>query len=154
VVSRTHRVNRMNNAKTIDVLNRLYVLHNRSLPIYLRDAAPAMRAGNEAGAESLAHIIEDHEQTLDRLGTMILDRGGIVEQGRFPIEFTGWHDLSFDYLLTQLIERQRRDIRATEACVRELDHDPEAKAVAEEVLGQAKGHLDSLVELTQEPATF
>jgi hypothetical protein len=36
--------------------------------------------------------------------------------------------------------------------VRHLDHDPQAQAVAEEILGQAKGHFDSLLELTREPA--
>jgi hypothetical protein len=142
----------MNNSKTIDILNRLYTVHNRSLPIYLRDAAPWTRAGDEAAAQTLSHIIEDHEQTLERLGSMILDRDGAVEHGRFPMEFTGWHDLSFDFLLSRLMERQRRDIRTIEACVRELDHDLEAKVVAEEILGQAKAHLDSLVELNREPA--
>jgi hypothetical protein len=142
----------MNNSKTIDVLNRLYVLHNRSLPIYLRDAAPWTHAGDEGGAQTLSHIIEDHERTLERLGAMILDRDGALEHGRFAMEFTGWHDLAFGFILARLIERQRRDIRTIEACVRELEHDPAAKAVAEEILGQAKGHLDSLVELTREPA--
>jgi hypothetical protein len=142
----------MNHSKSIDPLNRLYVLHNRSLPIYLRDAAPWTHGGDEAAAQTLSHMIEDHAHTLERLGVMILDRDGALEHGRFPMEFTGWHDLAFDFILARLIERQRRDIRTIETCVRELEHDPQAKAVAEEILGQAKGHLDSLVEATREPA--
>jgi hypothetical protein len=142
----------MNHSKTIDVLNRLYVLHNRSLPRYLGDAAPWTNAGDEAASQTLRHIIEDHEQTLERLGAMILDRDGALEHGRYAMEFTGWHDLSFEFLLARLIELQRRDIRTIDACARELEHDPEAKAVAEEILGQAKGHLDSLTDLTREPA--
>jgi hypothetical protein len=142
----------MNQSKTIDALNRLYVLHNRSLPLYLRDAGPWEREGDERAKETLAHIIEDHLASVDRLGAMILDRDGAVEHGRFPMEFTGWHDLSFDFILRRLIDVQRLAIGAIESCVRQLDHDPEAKAVAEEILGQAKGHLESLQELTREPA--
>jgi hypothetical protein len=142
----------MNHGQTINALNRLYVLHNRSLPIYLRDAAPWEREGDEHAKQTLAHIIEDHQTTVDRLGAMILDRDGVVEHGRFPMEFTGWHDLAFDFILRRLIDVQRLAIRTIESCVRTLDQDPEAKAVAEEILGQAKGHLESLVELTREPA--
>ncbi len=141
----------MNSPTTIKVLNRLYLLYNWSLPIYLRDAGPWSRLQDEPAKQTLAHIIEDHESTSDRLGSMILDRNGIVEIGRFPMEFTGWNDLSFDFILQRLLEWQRRNIRTLERCVGELDGDPAARAVAEELLGEAKGHLESLNDLTTHP---
>jgi hypothetical protein len=137
----------MNPARTINALNRLYALHNRSLPLYLHDAGPWMSREDADAIKTVAHIIEDHQHTVERLGTMILDRDGVLEAGHFPMHYTGWHDLSFDFILNRLIEWQRRAVREIEICARELDNDPPAKAVAEEILGQAKGHLDSLVEL-------
>jgi hypothetical protein len=137
---------------TIDALNRLYVLHSRSLPTYLHDATPWTRNGDGKEQETLTHLVADHRRAADRLGAMILDRDGVIENGHFPMEFTGWNDLSFRFIIRRLIEHQERYIRTVEDCIRELDRDPEAKAVAEELLGEAKGHLDSLNELTGQPA--
>lgn len=143
----------MNSSSTIDVLNRLYGLHLRSLPMYLRDATPWTHNGDSKGQETLSHIVADHENTAARLGSMILDRDGVIDPGKFPMEFTGWNDLSFGFLLQRLIELQGRAIRVIESCVRQLHHDPHAKAVAEEILGEAKGHLQSLQELTRQPTS-
>ncbi len=142
----------MNSSKTISILNRLYILFHRSLPMYLRDAGPWTRMQEKTAEQTLAHIIEDHEAACDRLGTMILDRNGVIESGRFPMEFTSWNDLSFDFILQRLIELQRRAIRTLEQSVLELEHDPAARTVVEELLGEAQGHLDSLLDLTGQTA--
>ncbi len=61
--------------------------------------------------------------------------------------FTDTHDLSLDYLLTEMAYYQKQDIAAIERCVADLAGDPEARALAEEALGNARGHLASLEEL-------
>ena len=87
------------------------------------------------------------ERIADQLGEMILNNGGEVLPGEFPIEFTGLHDLSAAYLLGIIIDHQEKDIAAIQDCVNQLEADPFAQALAEESLGAAKGHLDSLQEL-------
>lgn len=143
----------MSSASTIDALNRLYAIHNRSLPMYLRYAVPWTHRGDESACEVLQQVAADQQRTVDRLGTLILDCSGDVNSGEFPMSFTGLHDLSLDYLIGLSIKYQQRDIADIEACVAQLQTFPLGKAMAEEILGEAKGHLDSLSELQSKEAT-
>lgn len=89
----------------------------------------------------------DQLKTVDRLAGLILELGGRVQMGEFPMDFTSLHDLNVDYLLQRVVAGHKRDIAAIEECVDELRLAPLARALAEESLGAAKGHLDSLQEL-------
>lgn len=143
----------MSSKDTIDVLNRLVQIHHRSLPVYLSYASPSWGQGEELARETLKLIAEDAARTVDRLSEMIMEEGGTVDFGAFPMRFTAYHDLSFDYLLDRLIEGQKQAIAAISQCVQQLALVPLARAVAEESLGAARGHLESLEELKQgEPA--
>ena|SRR5687768_7621541 len=137
----------MSPPSTIEVLNRLLVLHERSLPMYLSYAAPdRMRAQPEATAV-LGQIVEDQKRTIDRLATIVLDSGGMIDSGEFPMAFTGLHDLSLEYLLKLMVERQKKLVAACENLANLLAAAPYAQAAAREALGEAKGHLQNLDEL-------
>jgi hypothetical protein len=137
---------------TIDLLNRLYVLHYRSLAVYLHYAPPNQLARHPQAAGVLAQVVADQTRTADRIGALILESGGTVDPGEFPMAFTGLHDLSLDYLLKQLIDRQQRTIAACERIAAQLDMAPFAQAVAREAVGEAKGHLENLQELAGQAA--
>lgn len=144
----------MMSASTNDVLNRLLVVHNRSLPLYLVDAAPWMRPGDEHAWETLALIAEDNRATVDRIAHLILDGDGEVDLGDFPLNFTRYNDLSMEFIVQEVLRLQVRDIVTIERCVEELSNSPLAKAVAQESYGAALAHLDTLKELIAgEPAT-
>jgi hypothetical protein len=140
----------MSSAVTNDVLNRLLILHTRSLPMYLSFAAPYCLRGDERAKETLQHIVADHKNMADRLGKMILDNNGTIQHGEYPMWFTGLNDLGYAYVSRQMIELQKRDIAVIEKCIAQPELDPIARALAEEALGAAKGHLESLQELTRE----
>jgi len=142
----------MNSVDTNAVLNRLRVIHNRSLPTYLSYAIPWSQTGDEAAAETLALIVNDHKTMVERLGELILESGGVTEPGSFPLEFTSLHFLSFDFLVKKLIEKQEKLVQDISDCVQRLHLAPSAQAVAQEALGEAKGHLDSLKELVADKA--
>ena len=55
-------------------------------------------------------------------------------------------------MIGELIEAQTRDVASIQRCVDALARDRAGKALAEEVLGNAKGHLESLEELNAAPA--
>jgi hypothetical protein len=137
----------MSPPSTIEVLNRLLVLHMRSLPMYLGYAPPYQLGRSPKAKAVLDQIVEDHKRTIDRLGSLILDSGGTIDYGEFPMAFTSLHDLSITYLLKQLIERQQRFIAACEKLADMLSMAPYAQAAAREAVGEAKGHLDNLQEL-------
>ena len=137
----------MSPPSTIEVLNRLLVLHERSLPVYLSYAPPDRLASNPNAKAVLDQIVEDQKRTIDRLATIVLDSGGTVDYGEFPMSFTALHDLSLDYLLKLLIERQTKFVAACENLANLLAAAPYAQAAAREALGEAKGHLENLKEL-------
>lgn len=137
----------MSSASTIDVLNRLVVFHQASLPMYLRFAAPYL-GSDGAAADVLQHIASDQEAMADRLAQMVLENGGTVVSGEFPMTYTGYHDLGLEFLRARLVEQQRAHIRRIQESVERLALVPMARALAEEALGEAKGHLQSLEEIS------
>lgn len=85
----------------------------------------------------------------DRLAAMVLDEGGQLQLGEFPMTFTDLHDLSTDYLVPQVMAHQQDDLAVIQAAADQLRDAPAARAIAEEALGAALGHLDCLAELPQ-----
>ncbi len=137
----------MNATETNTLLNRLRIVHSRSLVAYLHYAVPWIRKDFHGVGDVLETMADEVQRTADRLGEMILSGGGEILQGKFPMEFASLHDLSVDYLLGILIQRQENDIVAIQECIEPLGSAPLAQALAEESLGAAKGNLDSLQEL-------
>jgi hypothetical protein len=137
----------MSPPSTTDILNRLLVLHVRSLAMYLGYAPPYHLFQNEKAKTVLDQIVEDQKRTVDRLGTLILESNAAVDYGEFPMSFTSLHDLSLPYLLKILIERQQKTITASERLANALSMAPYAQAAAREAVGEAKGHLENLQEL-------
>jgi hypothetical protein len=142
----------MSPPSTIEILNRLLVLHERSLPVYLSYAPPHQLAADGKAKAVLDQIVVDQRRTIDRLGTIIIDSGGAADYGEFPMAFTSLHDLSLDYLLKLLIERQQKLITACERLTDLLNMAPYAQAAAREAVGEAKGHLENLQELAAKAA--
>jgi hypothetical protein len=142
----------MSPPSAIDILNRILVLHERSLPVYLSYAPPYQLAAHPKAKAVLDQIVADQRRTIDRLGTLVIESGGTVDYGEFPMSFTSLHDLSLDYLLKVLIERQEKFVAVCEKLVDMLNMAPFAQAAAREAVGEAKGHLENLRELQAELA--
>jgi hypothetical protein len=139
----------MNPPVTEEILNRLMVMHHRSLPTYLRDAPPWMgsdRRNGEARAV-LSSIARDHESLVDEIGELLLERNWVLHYGEYPLKYTAYHDLSLDFVLDRLIEQQRLNVERIEQSVGQLERDPVGRALAERALGAAKAHLEQLQAL-------
>lgn len=128
------------------VLNQVLATQTHSLPRYLQYAAPWFHDGDERAIAALKLVATDQERLAERIAEYLLSHYGRVDSGKFPMEFTSTHDLSLDYLLHYFIEGQRKEIRILDACVQTLAADADAQALAKEVLGAAKGHLESIEE--------
>ena len=79
-----------------------------------------------------------------RIGSQIVHSGGVPQAGEFPMIYTDMHDLSIVYILGEVKRQQQEEIEQIQSCVSQLDGAPAAKAIAEEALGAAQGHLDNL----------
>ena len=136
----------MSSADVVRILNQFLVIHSRSLPVYLSDARPWMRGSDQAAYEAMKEIATAHREAHDRLAEMVLRRGGTPAAGEFPMDFTGYNDLSLAYLTGIMIERGERAIATMTTLASQLGEDSMAQAVAEELIGEAKAHVDMLKE--------
>jgi hypothetical protein len=142
----------MSHAGNYDALNRLLTVLYRSLPMYLAYASPWTHRGDERAVETLQQIGDDQRQLSTRIAQHIMDHYGPIELGDYPLDFPDTHDLAFDYLLAKLLACQKADVAAIEDCVSKLRDDRTAAALAEEALGSARGHLETLDELASQAA--
>ena len=78
--------------------------------------------------------------------------GGTPASGEFPMEFTGMHDLSVDHILRSVLDRQQFEVELIDQLSQQLTWDATAKALAQEALGAAKAHIQSLEECSSAPA--
>ncbi len=137
----------MNQPTAIHLLNRLLGIVSRSFLQYLKYAKPYVPPGRKEVMEMLAAMVTDQDSMADRISQRIMDQRELPRTGEFPMGFTDMHDLDIDYLIRVAINCQRQDIVSIGQLVGELQLAPAAKSLAEESLGMAKGHLQSLEEL-------
>lgn len=130
-----------------DVLNRLLVIHTRSLPIFLTYATPWWKDEDGRVAEMLSGVAQDQLRIADRIGKLIVDQGGTAVCCQFPDRFSTLHDLAFDFLLAELIRYQDRTIATIEKFVPQLSQSSMAQTLAQEALGMARAHRDMLGDL-------
>lgn len=142
-------------ADAVSHLNRLLAIHYRSLPMYLVDAGmwrSSLPHDEELG-KAIDRLTADYRQTCARLAEAILDRHGAIEPSSFPMEFTDTNFLSLDYMLGEIIELHKLDMEEMRRIVLALGNDPDAKYLAQECLGAAKAHLETLEALAaKQPA--
>ena len=143
----------MSDQKIIDVLNRLLAIHTTSFPTYLVCTGPWTHRGDEKSTETLSQVVADQHATADRVVQMITELDGSVASSSYPMLFTDLHDLALEFLLPRLVDYQRQDVVQIETCAADLADAPLSRALAEEALGAAKGHLESLEELTKQPSS-
>ncbi len=140
----------MDRPEVIDALNRLLQILGRSLPAYLQYARPWARPNNEKAREALANLAADQQAYVERIGNAIDRLGGRVEPAGFPSQFASIHDLALDYLVRRAIERQQRDLQAIGRCVDDLTEEPGLRLLAQEVLDNQRGHLETLMSLVSQ----
>ncbi len=138
----------MDQREITGVLGRLLKILCASLPMYLEDARPWSRRGEGEARTALANLVADRQELALRVAGMIVRQGARPAPGGFPVEFTAVNDLSIDFLLGELVRRQRCDVADLERCVADLAAAPEARALAEEALGNTQGHLEILEGVT------
>lgn len=140
----------MSKLGTYSALNRLLTVLYRSLPMYLTFACPWSQRADAKALAVVGRIVDDQKQLSNRVAKLIMAEYGPVDMGEYPLDFPDTHDLSIDYLVGKLVACQKYDIERLEACVADLKEDRPAAALAEEALGNARGHLEALEELNAE----
>jgi hypothetical protein len=140
----------MNATESTPVLNRLLGLLCRSLPAYLANVKTLGHPEGERIRTALNRLVLDQQMYALRVAEAITRCGGLPSPGRFPTEFAAKNDLSIEFLLREIVACHDRDVVAIAQCVGQLEGTSTLHALAEEILGNAKGHLDILQELVKD----
>ncbi len=139
----------VNQPDSLAVLRRLLQILCRSFTVYLAECKPAsLQSGGKSQALQL--IVADQLRLAERVAEVIVQRRQWIDSGEFPVAFTSKHDLGAEFLLEYAVECHRRDVAAIERCVSELEHAPFLRPLAEEILGNARGHHENLEEMRDE----
>lgn len=141
------RSDTMNSLKAVQVLNKLLSILCRSLPAYLADAKPWAQGVDKNLCASLDNLVADQQRYARRVNEAITEYGGRPDPGRFPMNFAAKNDLSLGFLLQEIVAQQEQDVSMLERCAAQLEGISSLHALAEEVLGNARGHLDILAEM-------
>ena len=137
----------MNEAEVVEQLDRLLRTLCRSLPMYLQEARPWTRQEDDPITEALDCLASDQQTFARRVADAIVDHGGRPDPGCFPVAFTGINDVSTDFLLQEAIDHQQQNAATIKQCVDRLADVPLLHSLAEEIYGNAQGHLDTLERL-------
>jgi bacterioferritin (cytochrome b1) len=137
----------MNTLQAIPVLNELLRILCRSLPAYLADAKPWTSSGDQQLRSALDHLVADQRRYAQRVTEAIVEIGGLPDPGRFSLTLMAKHDLSLEFLRQEVIYQQEEDVLAIEQYAAELEGISSLHSLAEEILGNARGHLDILREM-------
>jgi bacterioferritin (cytochrome b1) len=136
--------------EAIPALDRLLGLLCRSLPAYLADAKPWTGAGRDQVEAAVERLAADQQRYARRVAEAIAQLGGQPDPGRFPVAFAAKNDLSLDFLLQEVLDCQKQDVALIALYAAQLERMPALHALAEEILGNAKGHLDVLKEMMRD----
>jgi hypothetical protein len=142
----------MPSSETIDTLNRVLAILERSFPQYLRWARPYIPTGRENFMQTIDAIVTGQDLLAERVSQQVFEAGGLPDRGEFPIEFTDTHDLDIDFVIAEAIDCLKQDIAELSQCVDALRLAPSAQSLASEALGLTKGHLEQLEKLPVDPA--
>jgi hypothetical protein len=134
---------------TINVLNRVLAILERSFPQYLRYARPYIPHGREHIMQTIDQIVAGQDALARRVSEHVFESGGLPDRGDFPIEYTDTHDLAIDFLVQEAIDCLTQDTADLEKCVDALRLSPTAQSLAAEALGTTKGHLELLQQLAK-----
>jgi len=137
----------MNSSEIVAVLNELLRILCRSLPAYLADAKPWVQSEDRQLRAALDHLVADQQRYARLVTEAIAAEGGRPDPGRFAMHMTAKNDLSLGFLLQDVIAQQEQDVAAIERCAAGLEKLASLHSLAEEILGNARGHLDILKEI-------
>jgi len=139
----------MPTANVPDILNRVMATLNRSFAMYISYAMPYFSQRDDAARVVFENIVADQKNYVRKLGEMVVDHHRRADTGDFPMVYTDCHDLSLDYLVREMTKLHQIDLRVIEQADRELSaaRDPAALALVQEILGNARGHLENLKQL-------
>jgi hypothetical protein len=137
----------------IRLLNELLRLLCRSLPAYLAEARPWAHCEDQRLHVSLERLAADQRRYAERVAHAITELGSRPNSGHFPKGYAAKNDLALEFLRAEVIQQQEKDIAMIQRCAAGLEATASLHALAEEILGNARAHLEILKEMANKEMT-
>jgi hypothetical protein len=129
-----------------DPLAHLVAVLDSSAIMYLADSGLTTYPGPDDVRLAIRDLAADHARVLARADEMLAEREVAVPRTRYPLAFTGWHDVDLGRLLPRVIEGLRQQIGELD-CVAATPDDATARDLAAEAAGATRRHLERLGDL-------
>jgi len=128
----------------VSVLNRLLQTLCRSLALYAEEIKPWSLAAHQPAWTVIGRLAADSRMYSQRVADAIVEHGGQPDPGPYPLKYATLNDLGMEFFLREIIVHLKRDQKVISQCAAELTRDPAAQALAEEVFGNLRGHIELL----------
>jgi len=129
-----------------DQLARLVAVLESSPAMYLADSGLASYPGPNEIRIGLSAIAADHRRVLARAAETLAEREVAAPRTRYPLAFTGWHDVDLGWLLSRVLERLRAQLGELD-CIASAPDDAAARELAAEAAAVTRRHVDRLADL-------
>jgi hypothetical protein len=133
--------------RVASVLNRLLRTLCRSLASYAEEIKPWSLAADEPVWVAIGRLAADSRMYAERVAEAIIEHGGQPDPGAYPLKFAALNDLGLEFFLRQIILHLQRDQQVICECLAELAQAADVRALAEEVHGNLRGHIELLEAL-------
>jgi hypothetical protein len=133
--------------RVASVLNRLLRTLCRSLGMYVEEIKPWSLAADEPVWVAIGRLAADSRMYARRVAEAIIEHGGQPDPGAYPLQFATLNDLGMEFFLRQIVVHLQRDQQVVCECVAELAQAADVRALAEEVHGNLRGHIELLEAL-------
>ena len=133
--------------RVASVLNRLLRTLCRSLGMYVEEIKPWSLAADEPVWVAIGRLAADSRMYAQRVAEAIIEHGGQPDPGTYPLQFATLNDLGMEFFLRQIVVHLQRDQQVVCECVAELAQAADVRALAEEVHGNLRGHIELLEAL-------
>lgn len=130
-------------------LNQVLHVLTRSLPAYLACARPWASADTDPICEALATLADDERRYALLVAEAIVRLGKRPAPGVYPKAFWDLNDLEPRYLLGRVVACHAGDVESLRACCDALRDVSALRDLADEILGNAQGHLEVLEDLLE-----
>ena len=135
-----------------EALNQVLIDLDKSLLSYVAEAWPWTSNGDAAVQANVNELVVRRRENVGRLADLLTRREWPVDFGTYPTEYTDLHYVALDYLLSQLVQDQKRVTAGIERALSAATGDDAAKPLLEEILNDERDTLARLQKLPRSRA--
>jgi len=127
-----------------ELVNDLLVELHRSLVQYAAEAWPWARSGDQKLAGTVQWLAKRQRDDASLIVELLNSRRHPVDLGMYPLEYGNLHYVDLEFLYAALVDNQTGIVNHLEAAAADVEIDPDAAAVLQQVAVSQRAGLEEL----------